>query len=87
MKMPRDRYIRIKYGILSYVESIGHNRCVDYYETIDAMRYRWDLFWGSRRAIPDCADFDLYADGINDDHIDTVLRNVVKELNLTTRKD
>ena len=40
-----------------------------------AKRYRWDLFWASRfDAAP------LYSAGLNDDHIDTALRTIVKEI-------
>lgn len=44
------------------------------------MRFRWDLLWASglSRWISDT----LYPTGVNDDHIDTALRKVVRELGL-----
>jgi len=86
MKMPRERFVEIKYMIADYVDHVGHNKIVDYSETVNPMRFRWDLFWGGCRSRPGGLSFNLYDGGINDDHVDTVLRNVVKELNLTIRK-
>ena len=42
-------------------------------------RYRWDLCYAARLTPWICANVYSYA---NDDHIDTVLRKIVKELNL-----
>ena len=83
MKMPKDRFVEIKYIIADYVEHVGRRACFAHAENISPERYRWDLFWGGCRARPGGLSFNLYDDGINDTHVDTVLRNVVKELNLT----
>ncbi len=86
MKMPKDRFEWIKAMIADSVELWGHNKCVDYSETISPMRSRWDLFYAASRHYDGFRISDLYVDGINDTHIDTVLRRVVKELDLTIRK-
>ncbi len=44
-------------------------------------RYRWDLLWMSRIPMGP-----LYDAGLNDEHIDTVLRNVVPSLGLEKTK-
>lgn len=86
MKMPKDRYVEIKYVIADYIEHVGRAKVEAYAETVNAVRFRWDLFWNGCRARPGGLSFNLYDGGINDDHVDTVLRNVMKELNLTERQ-
>lgn len=50
---------------------------------LSEMRYRWDLFWSTGIKIGDGkgvrGDINLHA-YLNDDHIDTALRKIVKEL-------
>lgn len=77
MKMPNDRYERIKAAIAEKLESIDPAEVVAYKGRVSPKHFRWELLWMTN---PDRADFDLYADGINDDHIDTALRNIVVEL-------
>ena len=86
MKMPRDRYVEIKYVIADYVDLVGRARLAEYAETVNAVRFRWDMFYNGCRARPGGLSFELYDGGINDDHVDTVLRNVMKELNLPQAK-
>jgi hypothetical protein len=38
------------------------------------MRHRWDCFWASEFPLDR-----LYDEGLNDDHIDTALRAIVRE--------
>lgn len=40
------------------------------------MRYRWDLLWASGISLRDTEGYE----GLNDSHIDTVLRNIVDPL-------
>jgi hypothetical protein len=44
------------------------------------MRFRWDLLWAS--GLSPWMSAVLYPTGVNDDHIDTALRKVVRELGL-----
>lgn len=44
------------------------------------MRYRWDLVWASDKGHRTRLFDALYADGLNDDHIDTALRRIVSPL-------
>ena len=43
-----------------------------------AMRLRWDWFWAA--GLMEYGRDTLYENGINDDHIDTALRSIVREL-------
>lgn len=45
------------------------------------VRFRWDVFYAARRSIPEQADEELRT--LNDSHIDTALRSIVKPI---TRK-
>lgn len=40
-------------------------------------RFRWDVLWAAKLSIWVCDT--LYPYGINDDHIDTALRNIIQE--------
>lgn len=77
MKMPKDRYNRIKQAITDCICSIDPTEVAAYRGRVSPKRYRWGLF---SRSYPKGYDLDLYDDGINDDHIDTALRHIVKEL-------
>ena len=44
-----------------------------------AMRFRWDLFWATRQESKIIHDLYQY---LNDTHIDTALRSIVKELSI-----
>lgn len=79
MKMPKDRYERIKTAITEKLESIDPAEVAAFKGRVNSVRFRWGLL---SRAFPGGTDFDLYADGINDDHIDTALRHIVVELGL-----
>ena len=84
MKMLRHRFVEIKYMILDFVDHVGRAKVAEYAGTVNDKRFRWDMLYSASRHRPGGLSFDLYADGIDDTHVDTVLRNVVKELNLTS---
>lgn len=47
-------------------------------------RFRWNLLWDSGVNAPDVRLlWRMYDEGLNDDHIDTALRAIVKELSLS----
>lgn len=85
MKMRKDRYNRVKTMIADFVNQSGRSKWSEYAGTVSCARFRWDLFWAACRDSSDGLGFDLYADGINDEHVDTVLRKVVVDLNLTKK--
>jgi hypothetical protein len=85
LKMRKDRIDRIRTVITDFVERVGREACIDHAEKHNPVRFRWDMFWAGCRACPDGLGFDLYADGINDNHVDSVLRLIVAELDLTKK--
>jgi len=80
MKFSKDHYDILRDKILEV--SITENT-KEAYSNLSKKRFRWDLFWASKVKIGDGigTQGDIIGD-YNDDHIDTVLRVVVKELNL-----
>ena len=73
-------------SIADFVEHVGRDKVLEYIDSVNDMHFRWGLFWAGCRARPGGLSFDLYADGINDTHVDTVLRKVMVELNLTKKE-
>lgn len=53
----------------------------EYVKDLDK-RYRWDLFWLGWGEFNELREFQAqsYAHGINDNHVDTALRSIVKPL-------
>ena len=47
-----------------------------------AMRLRWDMLWTGQRLARNDAMREVYAEGANDEHIDTALRQIARELNV-----
>jgi hypothetical protein len=86
MKMPKDRIAEIRSVINDYVDHVGIDKVMAYSVRVNPKRFRWDLFWNGCRYRTGGLSFDLYADGIDDTHVDTVLRHVTDILNLTIRK-
>jgi hypothetical protein len=82
MKMRKDRYETIKRIVSAFVDRIGRDNIAEHAGNVNSKRFRWDMFWCGCRAYPGGLGFDLYADGVNDTHVDTVLRNVMVELNI-----
>jgi len=85
MKMRKDRIVEIRSVISDYVDYVGIDTITAYSACVNSKRFRWDLFWAGCRYRTGGLSFDLYADGINDTHVDTVLRNVTDVLNLTKK--
>lgn len=86
MKITQKDYQGLKQAIEKAIQDQDLNinqLWVDYSNLgFSEMRFRWDLFHLSRVRIGDknCpGDFNLY-DYLNDNHIDTALKNIVKEL-------
>lgn len=88
LKVRDHHYNYILEHMRSKVNELGPQRLVAYVEMLRTLaevkdvqkRLRWDLF---RASIPNIADLyrDLY-EYMNDDHIDTALRNIMAELGL-----
>jgi len=95
MKISKEHYEHIKqaFQTLSVNDNEKHWKHLkqakkdrtQYIKDID-MRFRWDCFWS--RNLSEWVRTTLYPIGINDDHIDTALKNIIKELGFpsTTRK-
>mgnify|MGYP007073536697 CR=1 FL=1 len=66
MKISYGLYIELQAAIAPIMAKIPKP------DTVPAMRYRWDLLWASHFPVNR-----LYAAGLNDNHIDTALRNIV----------
>lgn len=87
MKMEREHYDILKQAMVPFVSLAKENR--EYllknkgsYIDLDK-RVRWDLLWYVRRAglLPEDFLFSTLNRYLCDDHIDTALRKIAKELN------
>jgi len=87
MKMTKRNYEYLKQGIQDAIkyaeqesgESIEQWRQKYLKVGISEKRFRWDLFWMGKSYIQPIL-WDKILDGLMDDHIDTALRKIVKEL-------
>lgn len=95
MKIPKEHYEQIKNefsrlsidNLKSHWESLEETQKIQTQKIGDIdRRFRWDCFYACRLSSWACKT--LYPIGINDNHIDTALARIVKELGLpsTTRK-
>ena len=80
MKMSTEHYVELKNCIATVIgQAPAHKEFLikeDRAKDID-MRLRWDLMWASTTH-----DWRRYAyQDLNDSHIDTALRSIMKELN------
>lgn len=81
MKLDRERYDEIKAKIRELdATSVQAHKNALASEGFSNERFRWDLFWAVEKALS--FRNSLYSGGLNDNHYDTALRRVVKELNL-----
>lgn len=88
MKMSKEHYKIIKQSIAALVDTV--DTPINHYEYLKTdervkdlpRRFRWDCLWaGQRYRVSQGGDaFDLIE--YNDDHIDTALRSIMKELEL-----
>lgn len=76
MKMPKDQYNRIKTGISDMLDRVGPAEVEAYKGRVNPEHFRWGLYW---RTYPGGIK---HPDDINDNHIDTALRRIVRELGL-----
>ena len=81
MKVPKEQRERIFRVVRNFMDKQPEEACRDYAEKVSPKRFRWDMLWYGCRGDADFNISDLYADGVNDDHIDTVLRVIMKRLN------
>ena len=78
MKMHRQDYLAMREAIRTYFACVDFAALAADYKNRDLsdMRFRWDALHASR--FPTNG---LYYAGLKDEHIDTALRRIVKELN------
>lgn len=86
MKIKPEHYEVLREAITATASHPAAQGCEKRYQELGRtpMRLRWDLLYASKLKIGDGVGMDglpLYA-YMNDDHIDTALRNICKELNL-----
>ena len=77
MKMTKEHYNRIKTAIASIPRELALEHKSKELGKDKAMRFRWDMFIAAKLSI--FASDELYS-YLNDDHIDTALKAVMKEL-------
>ena len=88
MAVPKHLYEAIDSAMRESVQDIGPGRLATYYKSLPTSdrppkdirkRFRWDLWWaipaGKRYELMD----QLYSLGLNDGHLDTVLKSVTSE--------
>lgn len=83
MKMQAAHYAHI----LNAIAAIPRDKAAAHKEALksdprvkdQAMRYRWDLFWAVRQESKIIHELYQY---LNDTHIDTALKSIVRELEL-----
>ena len=83
MKMKSDHYATLKSAIATNAHKIeAHlNYIVTYSNAKDAnKRLRWDMLYLSKRELPAHWVCDTLYPYLNDDHIDTALRQIIAEL-------
>ena len=78
MKMTKEHYNRIKTAIASIPRELALEHKSKELGKDKAMRFRWDMFIAAK--LSTFASDELYQ-YLNDDHIDTALKSVIKELN------
>jgi len=87
MKMTKRNYEYLKEAIQDAIKhaervsgkSIEQWRQEYLRDGLTEKRFRWDLFWMSKSYIQPIL-WDKILDGLMDDHIDTALKRIVKEL-------
>ena len=77
MKMTKEHYNRIKTAIASIPRELALEHKSKELGKDKAMRFRWDMFIAAK--LSTFAGDELYS-YLNDDHIDTALKAVMKEL-------
>jgi hypothetical protein len=73
MKINGELYAQIEAGVSAMMAKYPESRSKYQERGLTPRRWRWDLFWAAQDAgyfVPG------YADGVNDDHIDTTLRRI-----------
>ncbi len=88
MKMPPATYARIESLMRAKFQATGQADILAYKAKLaldprvkdQAKRFRWDLFWAATQGDNRIESSDLYAGELNDDHVDTALRAIVRDL-------
>lgn len=91
MKIKPEHYEYMRAAIASLVEVKGEPVLREHYELLKTddrvrdvgKRFRWDLQYAAKISAWVCDNIYPYAE---DDHIDTAMRRIVKELNLSFDK-
>ena len=78
MKMTKEHYQHIKTAIEAIPRELALEHKSKELGKDKAMRFRWDMFIAAKLSA--FASDELYQ-YLNDDHIDTALKSVIKELN------
>lgn len=83
MKFSKEHYDILANAIAEVLLTNSKSYLAEVYAELTKRRFRWDLFWASNVKIGDGIGTggDIIGD-YDDSHIDTALRNVVKEFNL-----
>lgn len=81
MKLKPEHYAHIRDSIKAAVEkhNLPKEEVYTVQNNLSSKRYRWDLLWAAKLSVWISDNIYSYA---NDDHIDTALRNIIRELQL-----
>jgi hypothetical protein len=90
MKMKPEDYAALKAAVIRKVETHDREKIKAHRETLKKdqrvkdleMRYRWDIMNLKTHYAENNALFDIFYRYLNDNHIDTALKRVIKELDL-----
>lgn len=85
MKMSNSDFDSLKKYCCLAINEHGYNYWKTQYSNngLSDKRLRWDMFWGACAAHRNETGEhlgDLYCKGLNDNHIDTALKRIIKEL-------
>jgi hypothetical protein len=86
MRLTPEQYAALKAIVARNVEMLGaevierHRVAILRVAKDPAKRLRWDLFWCGAFSTRPALMQEIYATGANDEHVDTALRRIVKEL-------
>ncbi len=78
MKIRQEHYDRMKTDIAQVLSTVEPQVLDVFKKTHSEKRFRWDLMYMAKLTPFICSELYAY---LNDDHIDTALRSIVKDLN------
>ncbi len=77
MKIRPEHYSKMKSDIMAVLSTIEQQRIAECRAALSEKRFRWDLMYAAKLTPFICSELYSY---MNDEHIDTALRSIVKEL-------